>query len=57
MFIGLLAPVASGATAWDSPFVGVVAVPLAAGEFERLYRALAGKLFDDPSFLRALSND
>lgn len=44
-------------SAWDSPFVGVVAVPLAAGEFERLYRALAGKLFDDPSFLRALSND
>jgi hypothetical protein len=45
------------ASAWDSPFVGVVAVPLAAGEFERLYRALAGKLFDDQAFLRALSND
>lgn len=45
------------ASAWDSPFVGVVAVPLAAGEFEGLYRKLAGKLFEDPSFLRALSND
>jgi hypothetical protein len=44
-------------TAWDSPFVGVVAVPLAAGEYERLYRSLAGTLFDDASFGQALAKD
>lgn len=44
-------------SAWDSPFVGAVAVPLAAGEYERLYRTLVGKLFDDVSFGKALAKD
>lgn len=47
----------SVSSAWDSPFVGVVAVPLAAGQFEGLYRKLAGKLFDDASFQKALAKD
>lgn len=44
-------------SAWDSPFVGVVAVPLAAGQFEGLYRKLAGKLFDDVLFQEALEKE
>jgi hypothetical protein len=44
-------------SAWDSPFIGVVAVPQAAGEYEGLYRKLTGKLFDDASFQKALAKD
>lgn len=47
----------SVSSAWDSPFVGVVAVPEAAGQYEGLYRKLAGKLFDDASFQKALAKD
>lgn len=49
--------VVSVSSAWDSPFIGVVAVPEAAGQYEGLYRKLAGKLFDDASFQKALAKD
>ncbi|XZG70732.1 hypothetical protein ACTSKR_02405 [Chitinibacteraceae bacterium HSL-7] len=38
---------------WDSPFMGIEAIPLAAGQYEALYRKLVGTLFDDAEF-RAL---
>lgn len=47
----------SVSSAWDSPFVGAVAVPMAAGQYEGLFRKLAGKLFDDSSFRKALARD
>lgn len=47
----------SVSSAWDSPFVGVVAIPQAAGQYEGLYRKLAGELFDDASFQKALAKD
>lgn len=41
---------------WESSFVGAVAIPLAAGQYQGLYRKLAGQLFDDPAFLQALAS-
>jgi len=41
--------------AWDSPFIGVAAVPFAAGQYEALYRKLVGVLLDDASFRRAIA--
>lgn len=37
-------------SSWDSPFIGAVAVPQAAGQYEALYRKLVGVLLDDPAF-------
>jgi hypothetical protein len=39
---------------WESSFVGAVAIPLAAGQYQGLYRKLAGQLFEDPEFRKAL---
>lgn len=41
---------------WESSFMGAVAIPLAAGQYEGLYRKLVGKLIDDPDFIQALKN-
>ncbi|VCU68099.1 hypothetical protein PIGHUM_00147 [Pigmentiphaga humi] len=40
---------------WDSPFVGVVAIPIAAGQYEALYRKLIGMLLADQDFRKALT--
>ena len=40
---------------WDSPFVGVSAIPLAAGQYEALYRKLVGALLDDAAFRAAVA--
>lgn len=40
---------------WESSFIGAVAIPLAAGQYQGLYRKLAGQLFDDPDFRKALT--
>ena len=40
---------------WDSPFVGVSAIPLAAGQYEALYRKLVGTLLDDAAFRAAVA--
>jgi len=37
-------------TQWDSPFIGVSAIPQAAGQYESLYRKLIGMLLEDPAF-------
>ena len=39
---------------WNSPFIGVEAVPAAAGQYEMLYRKLVGILLDDPEFRQAI---
>ena len=41
---------------WPGSFIGAVAIPEAAGQYERLYRKLVGQLFDDADFKKALSN-
>ncbi|MCC2957167.1 hypothetical protein LK542_16240 [Massilia sp. IC2-477] len=45
----------SASATWESSFVGAVAIPLAAGQYQGLYRKLAGQLFDDPEFRKALA--
>ncbi|QNA88147.1 hypothetical protein G4G28_05930 [Massilia sp. Dwa41.01b] len=40
---------------WESSFVGATAIPLAAAEYQKLYRKLAGQLFDDPDFRKTLA--
>lgn len=45
----------TASTTWESSFVGAVAIPLAAGQYQALYRKLAGQLFDDPDFRKALA--
>ncbi len=40
---------------WDSPFIGVAAIPLAAGQYEALYRKLVGALLDDAAFRAAVA--
>lgn len=45
----------SASSTWESSFVGAVAIPLAAGQYQGLYRKLAGQLFDDPEFRKALA--
>ena len=41
-------------SAWDSPFVGAVAIPAAINEFTLLYRKLVGRLLSDPEFVSAV---
>ena len=41
-------------TSWDSPFIGAVAIPMAAGQYESLYRKLVGTLLDDAAFRAAV---
>jgi len=40
---------------WDSPFIGVSAIPQVAGQYEALYRKLVGTLLDDPAFRAAVA--
>jgi hypothetical protein len=40
---------------WDSPFMGVSAIPQAAGQYEALYRKLVGTLLDDAAFRAAVA--
>ena len=40
---------------WDGSFVGAIAIPAAVNQYTALYKALAGKLFADPDFQRALA--
>lgn len=40
---------------WESSFMGAVAIPLAMNQYSALYKTLAGKLFDDADFKRALA--
>lgn len=39
---------------WESSFMGAVAIPLAAANYEGVYRKLVGQLVNDPDFRRAL---
>jgi hypothetical protein len=40
---------------WDSSFVGAIALPAAINQYTALYKTLAGKLFADPDFQKALA--
>jgi hypothetical protein len=40
---------------WETSFIAGIAVPLAANEYEGLYRKLIGRLIDDPDFKNALA--
>lgn len=40
---------------WESSFMGAVAIPMAMTQYGALYKALVGKLVDDPDFRRALA--
>ncbi|MCO4094848.1 MAG: hypothetical protein HEQ37_15275 [Acidovorax sp.] len=40
---------------WESSFMGAVAVPAAAQQYEGLYRKLVGRLVADPAFRQALA--
>jgi hypothetical protein len=40
---------------WDSSFIGAVALPAAINQYTALYKTLAGKLFADPDFQKALA--
>lgn len=40
---------------WESSFVGAIAIPAAINQYTALYKTLAGKLFDDADFRRALA--
>ncbi|WP_232313963.1 hypothetical protein [Ralstonia sp. A12] len=40
---------------WDSSFIGAVAIPQAAGQYEALYRKLVGTLLDDAAFRAAVA--
>ena len=40
---------------WDSSFVGAIALPAAINQYTALYKTLAGKLFADPEFQKALA--
>jgi len=42
-------------SSWESSFVGAVAIPMAAGQYQNLYRKLAGQLFDDADFRKAVA--
>ena len=41
---------------WEYSFVGAIALPAAINQYTALYKTLAGKLFDDADFRRALAN-
>jgi len=40
---------------WESSFIGAVALPAAINQYTALYKTLAGKLFADPDFQKALA--
>jgi len=40
---------------WESSFMGAIALPTAIQQYGALYRTLAGKLFADPDFQKALA--
>ncbi len=40
---------------WDGAFIGAIAITDAVNHYTALYKALAGKLFADPDFQRALA--
>lgn len=40
---------------WESSFVGAIAIPMAKGEYEGLYRKLVAKLIDDADFRKAVA--
>lgn len=42
-------------SSWESSFMGAVAIPLAAQNYEGLYRKLVGKLLDDAAFRAAVT--
>ncbi len=42
-------------SSWESSFVGAVAIPLAANNYEGMYRKLITKLLDDADFRKALA--
>jgi hypothetical protein len=42
-------------SSWESSFIGGVAIPLAAQNYEGLYRKLVGKLLDDAAFRAAVT--
>ena len=42
---------------WESSFLGPVAIPPAAGQYEALYRKLVGVLLDDASFRQAMESN
>lgn len=42
-------------SSWDSSFIGQVAIPLAASQYELLYRKLIGALLDDAAFRKAIA--
>lgn len=41
--------------AWESSFVGAIALPAAINQYGALYKTLVGKLFDDADFKRAMA--
>lgn len=45
----------TASTTWESAFAGAVAIRLAATQYRDLYRKLAGQLFADPDFRKALA--
>ena len=45
----------SADSTWESSFIGGVAIPLAANNYEGLYRKLITKLLDDADFRKALA--
>lgn len=42
-------------SAWESSFVGAIAIPMAINQYTALYKSLVGKLFDDAEFRAALA--
>lgn len=42
-------------SSWESSFIGAVAIPAAAAQYEGLYRKLVGVLFDDADFRKAVA--
>lgn len=42
-------------SSWESSFIGGVAIPLAANNYEGMYRKLVTKLLDDPAFRTAVA--
>ncbi len=45
----------TASTEWDSAFLGVSAIPQAAGQYESLYRSLIGQLLEDAAFRAAVA--
>lgn len=47
--------IVSADASWESTFIGAVAIPLAASKYQEMYGKLAGQLFSDPAFRKALA--